>query len=105
MNMRLIDVTIFTGPQQKLEEPTRSHRRDHLSTEHTYQPSSPMGLELKLLKRALKEPPKIASAWSPSVLALGHLRGQFLGPALQGCSVDKCARLLLLDGGRRNLGT
>ena len=80
--MRLIDVTTPTGPQQKFEEPPRSHRRDHLSTEHTYQPNSPMGLDLKLLKQALKEPAKIASTWSPSVLALGQLWGQFLGPAL-----------------------
>ena len=34
--MRLIDVTTSTGSQQKLEEPTRSHRRHHLSTEQPY---------------------------------------------------------------------
>ena len=36
MNTRLIDVTTPTGPQQKFEEPPRSHRRDHLSTEQPY---------------------------------------------------------------------
>ena len=36
-------------------------RRVHLSTGHTYQPDSPIGLDLELLKRALKEPPKTPS--------------------------------------------
>ena len=44
---------------------------------HTYQPYSPTGLDLKLLKRALKEPPKIPLEWSPGALVLGLLRGQF----------------------------
>ena len=67
-------------------------RRDHLSIEHTYQPDSPTRLHLKLLKRAPKKPPRIPTEMPPSVLALGHLRGQFaqaLGPALQGCPVDR----------------
>ena len=56
----------------------------------TYQPNSPMGLDLKLLV--------------PERLNFRASSGQFLGSALQGCSVDRCVRLLLLGGGRRNLG-
>ena len=33
-------------------------RRTHLSNGHTYQVDNPIGLDLELLKRALKEPPK-----------------------------------------------
>ena len=40
-----------------------------------YQLNSPTGLRLELSKRALKEPPKVPLKWSPSVLALGQLRG------------------------------
>ena len=36
-------------------------------TKHTYQLNGPVGLDLELPKRALKEP--------PNVLALGQLRG------------------------------
>ena len=61
--------------------PCRSARRVHLSSGHTYQVDSPIGLDLKLTSRALREPPKtplgIIPERSPSVLALGHLRGQF----------------------------
>ena len=70
---------------------TPSPRRVHLS------PDSPVGLDLKLLIQALEEPPKILLKWSPSVLALGSLRGvvlPVLGPALQGCPVDGCVRLI-----------
>ena len=49
----------------------------HPPTENTYQLNSPIGLALKLLKRALKEPPRIPLECSPSVLALGYLWGQF----------------------------
>ena len=35
--------------------------RVHLSTEHTHQPNNPEGLDLKLLKRALKETPELLS--------------------------------------------
>ena len=55
--------------------PTR--RRAHPPPVHTYQPYSPTGLDLKLLKRALKEPPKIPLESSPGALVLGLLRGQF----------------------------
>ena len=50
-------------------------RRDNLSSVHTYQVDSPIGLDLKLLRWALKGPPKLPLEWPLSVLALGYLRG------------------------------
>ena len=47
---------------------------------HTCQPYSPVGLDLKLLKRALKQLTNIRLEWSPGwlpgVLVLRHLWGQ-----------------------------
>ena len=53
--------------------------------EITYQLNRPIGLDLKLLKRALEDPLKIPLVWPSSVVASGYLRGYFrqlLSPAL-----------------------
>ena len=66
--------------------------RVHLSTGHTYQPDSPMGLDIKLLERALKEPPKDPLRMVPERLSFRASSGAVspaLGPAPQGCPVDR----------------
>ena len=58
---------------------------------HTYQLDSPVGLDLRPLKRALKDSPKTPLEGSLSVLALASsgVVSPALGPASQGCPLDR----------------
>ena len=63
----------------------------------TYQPSSPVGLTLKLPKRALPRAPEEPLGMVPERLSFRASSGAVspvLGPALKGCPVDRCVRLI-----------